>query len=192
MRAGSPAAVGTKRTRGPRASSSTKSSSSVPSEKPPIARMRPGTPASIALRRVGPSPIGRRRAMVVENLPSRAEGVDVGADSTRLGRPRTSSSHHERAPAARPVRGPRATHRSAPATRRTAGFEYVTNTANWPSFWPGIVRVEPGSRWAEAGDEARIVIELLRRPVELRMTLRRFEPRRLVEYDSTQAGLPDA
>ena len=69
-----------------------------------------------------------------------------------------------------------------------AGFEYVTNTANWPSFWPGIVRVEPGSRWAEAGDEARIVIELLRRPVELRMTLRRFEPRRLVEYDSTQAG----
>jgi len=73
-----------------------------------------------------------------------------------------------------------------------AGFEYVTNTANWPSFWPGIVRVEPGSRWAEAGDEARIVIELLRRPVELRMTLRRFEPRRLVEYDSTQAGLPDA
>jgi len=73
-----------------------------------------------------------------------------------------------------------------------AGFEYVTNTANWPSFWPGIVRVEPGSRWAEAGDEARIVIELLRRTVELRMTLRRFEPRRLVEYDSTQAGLPDA
>ena len=36
------------------------------------------------------------------------------------------------------------------------------------------------------------MIELLRRPVELRMTLRRFEPRRLVEYDSTQAGLPDA
>jgi hypothetical protein len=66
-----------------------------------------------------------------------------------------------------------------------AGFEYVTNTANWPSFWPGIVRVEPGSRWAEAGDEARIVIELLRRPVELRMTLRRFEPRRLVEYDGS-------
>lgn len=73
-----------------------------------------------------------------------------------------------------------------------AGFEYVTDIANWPSYWPGIVRVEPGSRWAEAGDEARIVIELLGRPVELRMTLRRFEPPRLVEYESTQAGLPDA
>lgn len=72
------------------------------------------------------------------------------------------------------------------------GFEYVTNTANWPSYWPGLVRVEPGSRWAEAGDEARIVIELLGRPIELRMTLRRFEPPSLVEYDSTQAGLPDA
>jgi len=73
-----------------------------------------------------------------------------------------------------------------------AGFEYVTNTANWPTFWPGIVRVEPDSRWAEAGDEARIVIELLGRQVELRMMLRRFEPGRLVEYDSTQDGLPDA
>jgi hypothetical protein len=73
-----------------------------------------------------------------------------------------------------------------------AGFEYVTDIANWPSYWPGIVRVEPGSRWAEADDEARIVIELLGRPVELRMTLRRFEPPRLVEYESTQAGLPDA
>jgi hypothetical protein len=73
-----------------------------------------------------------------------------------------------------------------------AGFEYVTNTANWPSYWPGIVRVEPGSRWAAVGDEARIVIELLGRHVELRMILRRLEPHRLVEYDSTQDGLPDA
>jgi hypothetical protein len=73
-----------------------------------------------------------------------------------------------------------------------AGFEYVTNTANWPSYWPGIVRVEPGSRWAVPGDEARIVIELLGREVELRMTLRRFEAPSLVEYDSTQDGLPDA
>ena len=72
------------------------------------------------------------------------------------------------------------------------GFEYVTNLANWPSYWPGIVRVEPGSRWAAPPDEARIVIELLGRQVELRMVLRRFEPDRLVEYDSTQHGLPDA
>ena len=59
-----------------------------------------------------------------------------------------------------------------------AGFEYVTNLANWPSYWPNIVRVEPGSRWAVPGDEARIVVKLLGRKVELRMTLRRFEPRR--------------
>ncbi len=72
------------------------------------------------------------------------------------------------------------------------GFEYVTNLANWPSYWPGIVRVESSSRWAAPGDEARIVIELLRRQVELRMVLRRFEPDRLVEYVSTQHGLPDA
>jgi hypothetical protein len=73
-----------------------------------------------------------------------------------------------------------------------AGFEYVTDIANWPSYWPGIVRVEPGSRWAAPGDEAGIVVELLGRQVELRMALRRFEPNRLVEYDSAQDGLPDA
>ena len=44
-----------------------------------------------------------------------------------------------------------------------AGFEYVTDIANWPSYWPGIIRVEPGSRWAAPGDEARIVVELLGR-----------------------------
>jgi len=73
-----------------------------------------------------------------------------------------------------------------------AGFEYVTTIANWPSYWPGIVRVEPGSAWAAPGDQARIVVELLGRHVELRMVLRRFEPNRLVEYDSAQNGLPDA
>ena len=73
-----------------------------------------------------------------------------------------------------------------------AGFEYVTTIANWPSYWPGIVRVEPGSTWAAPGDQARIVVELLGRQVELRMRLRRFDPNRLVEYDSAQNGLPDA
>lgn len=73
-----------------------------------------------------------------------------------------------------------------------AGFEYVTDIANWPSYWPGIIRVEPGSSWAAPGDEARIVVELLGRQVELRMALRRFGSNRLVEYDSAQDGLPDA
>jgi hypothetical protein len=52
--------------------------------------------------------------------------------------------------------------------------------------------VAPESRWSAPGDESRIVIELLGREVELRMTLRRFEPNRLVAYESAQAGLPDA
>ena len=41
--------------------------------------------------------------------------------------------------------------------------------ANWPTFWPGFVRLEPGSEWSAAGDTAR-----------------------LVTYTSTQPGLPDA
>ena len=41
------------------------------------------------------------------------------------------------------------------------------------------------------GDQARIVLRLLGRNVELRMTLGRFDENRLVEYDSTQSGNPD-
>lgn len=73
-----------------------------------------------------------------------------------------------------------------------AGFAYITEPANWPDYWPGIVRIEPGSSWGAPGDEARIVTKLLGREVELRMRLHRFEPNRLVEYESTQDGLPDA
>jgi uncharacterized protein YndB with AHSA1/START domain len=72
------------------------------------------------------------------------------------------------------------------------GFRYITDPAHWPAYWPGIVRVDPASQWAAPGDEARIVIELLGREVELRMRLRTFEPNHLIEYDSTQDGLPDA
>ncbi len=72
------------------------------------------------------------------------------------------------------------------------GFAFITDPANWPRYWPGFVRVEPGSRWVAPGDETRLVAKLLGREVELRMTLRRFEENRLVEYDSRQPGLPDA
>jgi hypothetical protein len=72
------------------------------------------------------------------------------------------------------------------------GFAFITDPANWPRYWPGLVRVEPGSRWSEPGDEARVVTKLLGREVELHMTLHRFEPNRLVDYDSSQRGLPDA
>ena len=72
------------------------------------------------------------------------------------------------------------------------GFAYITDRANWPAYWPGLVRIEPGSSWSEPGDETRLVVKLLGREVELRMTLTALEQVRLVEYTSVQAGLPDA
>ena len=83
------------------------------------------------------------------------------------------------------------------ATRRfdvplDRGFAYITDTANWPKFWPGFVRLDPASRWGQAGDTARLVTKLLGREVELTMKVDRFEPNELVTYTSTQRGLPDA
>jgi uncharacterized protein YndB with AHSA1/START domain len=72
------------------------------------------------------------------------------------------------------------------------GFDYITNPRNWPEYWPGLIRVEAGSRWREPGDRARLVLRLLGRPVELDMALERLEPYRLIEYTSAQRGLPDA
>ena len=72
------------------------------------------------------------------------------------------------------------------------GFAFITDTANWSRFWPGYVRLAEGSRWGASGDTARLVTRLLGRERELRMTLRAFEPSRLVTYTSTQPGLPDA
>jgi hypothetical protein len=72
------------------------------------------------------------------------------------------------------------------------GFDYITDPARWPEYWPGLIRVEPGSRWREPGDRARLVLRLLGRSVELEMTLGRIVPYRVVEYTSVQRGLPDA
>jgi hypothetical protein len=72
------------------------------------------------------------------------------------------------------------------------GFDYITDPANWPDYWPGLVRVEPGWRWREPGDRARLVLRLLGRPVTLEMTLRRILPYLIVEYTSVQRGFPDA
>jgi hypothetical protein len=71
-------------------------------------------------------------------------------------------------------------------------FARITDIAVWPSFWPGLVRVEPGSRWVEPGDRARLVMRLLGRDVPLELTLRELVPSRFVAYDSVQAGLPAA
>ena len=72
------------------------------------------------------------------------------------------------------------------------GFAFITNTANWSTFWPGYVRLQEGSRWGAAGDTARLVTRLLGRERELAMTIVEYEPNRLVSYTSTQPGLPDA
>jgi hypothetical protein len=72
------------------------------------------------------------------------------------------------------------------------GFAFITNPMNWPTFWPGFVRLEPGSLWRAPGDTARLVTRLLGRDRELAMTVETFEQNRLVTYTSTQPGLPDA
>jgi uncharacterized protein YndB with AHSA1/START domain len=72
------------------------------------------------------------------------------------------------------------------------GFAFVTATANWPRFWPGYVRLEPGSSWGAPGDTASLVTRILGRERTLTMTVTDFVPNRLVAYTSTQTGLPDA
>jgi Polyketide cyclase / dehydrase and lipid transport len=71
------------------------------------------------------------------------------------------------------------------------GFDYIVDPRNWPNYWPGLISVEPGSRWRAPGDRARVVMRLLGRTVELEMTLRTFDPYLLVEYDSRQRAFPD-
>jgi hypothetical protein len=72
------------------------------------------------------------------------------------------------------------------------GFDYITNIDNWPEYWPGLVRVEPGSRWRAPGDQARLALRLLGRETEMTMVVSRIEPYRLIEYVSDQSGLPGA
>ena len=73
-----------------------------------------------------------------------------------------------------------------------AGFAYITDQTNWPEYWPGFVRMERGSSWSAPGDESTIVVKLLGREVVLRMVLSRLVANELVEYESSQPGLPDA
>jgi uncharacterized protein YndB with AHSA1/START domain len=71
-------------------------------------------------------------------------------------------------------------------------FAFITDVANWPSFWPGYVRLEPGSSWGAPGDTAKLVTRFLGRERTLTMTITELEPNRRVVYTSTQPGLPDA
>lgn len=72
------------------------------------------------------------------------------------------------------------------------GFAYIADPVNWPQYWPGLISVQPGTRWQAQGDRARVVMRLLGRRIELEMTLRELEPYRRIEYVSVQRGLPDA
>jgi hypothetical protein len=81
------------------------------------------------------------------------------------------------------------THRFAIPLRD--GFDYIVEPRNWLEYWPGLIRVQPGSQWRAPGDRARVVMRLLGRTVQLEMTLRTFDPYRLIEYISVQQGLPD-
>jgi hypothetical protein len=72
------------------------------------------------------------------------------------------------------------------------GFDYITDPANWPEYWPRFVRLDPDSRWREPGDRSRLTLRMLGREVELEMTLSRVETCRAVEYTSEQRGLPAA
>ena len=83
-----------------------------------------------------------------------------------------------------------AAHRYAVPVDR--GFAFITDTANWSTFWPGYVRLEEDSSWGAPGDTARLMTRLLGRERELTMRVTVFEPNRLVTYTSTQPGLPDA
>jgi uncharacterized protein YndB with AHSA1/START domain len=89
-----------------------------------------------------------------------------------------------------PMKRIEATHRFGLPVER--GFAFITDTANWPAFWPGYVRLEEGSSWRAAGDTVRLVTRLFGRERLLTMTITTFEPNRLVRYTSTQPGLPDA
>jgi uncharacterized protein YndB with AHSA1/START domain len=83
-----------------------------------------------------------------------------------------------------------AAHRYAVPAERA--FAFITDVTNWPRFWPGYVRLEPGSRWGARGDTAKLVTRILGRERTLTMTITEFEPNRRVVYSSTQPGLPDA
>jgi hypothetical protein len=72
------------------------------------------------------------------------------------------------------------------------GYDYITDPARWPEYWPNLIGVAPDSRWSQPGDVARLTVKLLGRRTELEMTLSRIEPCRLVEYTSVQHNLPAA
>lgn len=71
------------------------------------------------------------------------------------------------------------------------GFDYITDSANWSEYWPGLVAIKPASRWGRVGDRARLSLRMMGRPTELVMTLGKPEPSgRSPTEASSVASLP--
>jgi hypothetical protein len=60
-------------------------------------------------------------------------------------------------------------HRVASSLRE--GFDYITDPVKWPEYWPGLVAIDPGSRWRRPGDRARLTFRMMGRSTELVMIL---------------------
>ena len=77
---------------------------------------------------------------------------------------------------------------------REAGFDYITDPANWPQFWADLVDIPDlrRSRWQQPGDTMRLRMRLAGRLTDVHMTLDHLERPEVVRYHSAQKGLPDA
>jgi hypothetical protein len=77
---------------------------------------------------------------------------------------------------------------------RETAFDYITDPANWPAYWPGLVgRPElDGSGWRTPGAVARLRMRLGGRRTELTMTLDEWVRPERVYYGSVQPGLAPA
>ena len=77
---------------------------------------------------------------------------------------------------------------------REAGFDYITDPANWPQFWPDLVDIPDlgQATWQKPGDTIRLRMRLAGRLTELHMTLDQLERPALVRYHTAQKGIPDA
>lgn len=107
------------------------------------------------LRR-GPLPRGASRAAVEAAFPrwevTDVEDADTEPDASHNCSSSTSASTVCAATGPRCEHGMRleVTHRFAIPLRD--GFDYIVEPRNWPEYWPGLIRVQPGSRWRAPGE----------------------------------------
>jgi hypothetical protein len=75
-----------------------------------------------------------------------------------------------------------------------AGFDYITDPANWPQFWPDLVDIPDlgRARWEQPGDTMRLRMRLAGRLTDLHMTLDQLDRPTLVRYHTVQNRMPDA